>query len=90
MSNSKKETPKIRVSLYKNMDNENSGTRVYINYDFNNVKIKEEGEETILSGYHIVGINADLLYNFNPKFGVFVGVNLGAINWGKGYLEFST
>lgn len=78
------------VAGYKNMDNENSGTRVYINYDFNNVKIKEEGEETILSGYHIVGINADLLYNFNPKFGVFVGVNLGAINWGKGYLEFST
>lgn len=69
------------VAGYKNMDNENSGTRVYINYDFNNVKIKEEGEETILSGYHIVGINADLLYNFNSKFGVFVGVNLGAINW---------
>lgn len=77
------------VAGYKNIDNENSGTRVYINYDFNNVKIKEEGEETILSGYHIVGINADLLYNFNPKFGVFVGANLGAINWGKGYLEFS-
>lgn len=71
------------VAGYKNIDKENSGTRVYINYDFNNVKIKEEGEETILSGYHIVGINADLLYNFNPKFGVFVGANLGAINWGK-------
>lgn len=74
MSKSKKKTtPKIRVSLvagYKNMDNENSGTRVYINYDFNNVKIEKESGETILSGYHIVGINADLLYNFNPKFGV--------------------
>ena len=78
-----KDTSISLVAGYKNMDNENSGTRVYINYDFNNVKIKEEGEETILSGYHIVGINADLLYNFNPKFGVFVGVNLGAINWGK-------
>lgn len=85
-----KDTSISLVAGYKNIDNENSGTRVYINYDFNNVKIKEEGEETILSGYHIVGINADLLYNFNPKFGVFVGVNLGAINWGKGYLEFST
>ena len=69
------------VAGYKNIDKENSGTRVYINYDFNNVKIKEEGEETILSGYHIVGINADWFYNFNPKFGVFVGANLGAINW---------
>lgn len=78
-----KDTSISLVAGYKNMDKENSGTRVYINYDFNNVKIKEEGEETILSGYHIVGINADLLYNFNPKFGVFVGVNVGAINWGK-------
>lgn len=78
-----KDTSISLVAGYKNMDNENSGTRVYINYDFNNVKIKEEGEETILSGYHIVGINTDLLYNFNPKFGVFVGVNVGAINWGK-------
>lgn len=71
------------VAGYKNIDNENSGTRVYINYDFNNVKIEKESGETISSGYHIVGINADLLYNFNPKFGVFVGANLGAINWGK-------
>lgn len=56
---------------------------MYINYDFNNVKIEKESGETILSGYHIVGINADWLYNFNPKFGVFVGVNVGAINWEK-------
>lgn len=74
-----KDTSISLVAGYKNIDKENSGTRVYINYDFNNVKIKEEGEETILSGYHIVGINADWLYNFNPKFGVFVGV----INWEK-------
>lgn len=84
-----KDTSISLVAGYKNIDNENSGTRVYINYDFNNVKIEKESGETISSGYHIVGINADLLYNFNPKFGVFVGVNLGAINWGKGYLEFS-
>lgn len=77
------------VAGYKNIDNENSGTRVYINYDFNNVKIEKESGETISSGYHIVGINTDWLYNFNPKFGVFVGANLGAINWGKD-LEFST
>ena len=50
-----KDTSISLVAGYKNIDNENSGTRVYINYDFNNVKIKEEGEETILSGYHIVG-----------------------------------
>lgn len=78
-----KDTSISLVAGYKNIDNENSGTRVYINYDFNNVKIEKESGETISSGYHIVGINADLLYNFNPKFGVFVGVNLGAINWGK-------
>lgn len=71
------------VAGYKNIDKENSGTRVYINYDFNNVKIEKESGETILSGYYIVGINGDWLYNFNPKFGVFVGANLGAINWGK-------
>lgn len=78
-----KDTSISLVAGYKNIDNENSGTRVYINYDFNNVKIEKESGETISSGYHIVGINADLLYNFNPKFGVFVGVNLGAINWEK-------
>ena len=71
------------VAGYKNIDKENSGTRVYINYDFNGVEIEKESGETILSGYHIVGINGDWLYNFNPKFGVFVGVNVGAINWGK-------
>lgn len=78
-----KDTSISLVAGYKNIDNENSGTRVYINYDFNGVEIKKESGETISSGYHIVGINADWLYNFNPKFGVFVGVNLGAINWGK-------
>lgn len=74
-----KDTSISLVAGYKNIDNGNSGTRVYINYDFNGVEIEKESGETILSGYHIVGINADWLYNFNPKFGVFVG----AINWEK-------
>ena len=69
---------------YKNMSSENSGSRFYINYDYNGVEIeKGNGEENELSGYQVVGLNADWLYDFNENFGFFVGANLGLINWDK-------
>ena len=71
------------VAGYKNMSSENSGSRFYINYDYNQVfRIeKGNGEENELIGYQVVGLNADWLYDFTPNFGFFVGANLGLINW---------
>ena len=75
----------VSVSLvagYKNMSSENSGSRFYINYDYNRVQIEQgNGEENELSQYQVVGLNADWLYDFNANFGFFVGANLGLINW---------
>lgn len=68
---------------YKMMSSANSGTRFYINYDYNGVEIKEENDKTSQSSYQVVGINADYLYNFNENFGLLVGANLGLINWDK-------
>ena len=66
---------------YKNMSG-GSGTRVYLNYDYNSIEV-ESGSENKQSQYEIVGLNADYLLNFTDNFGLFVGANVGVIKWGK-------
>lgn len=68
---------------YKTMSDEKSGGRFYINYDYNGVEVKEEGDKTSESNYQVVGLNGDYLYNFNDNFGFFVGANVGLISWDK-------
>lgn len=69
---------------YKYMFEELSGVRIYLNYDYNAIKLKKENSaEAQNSNYQILGLNLDYLYNFVDGFGFFLGTNFGAMNWDK-------
>ena len=74
---------------YKNVSDEKSGTRVYLNYDYNSIEVAGSIENK-QSQYEVVGLNADYLLNFSDSFGLFVGANVGVIKWGREIYSLSS
>lgn len=68
---------------YKHIFDEHSGLRVYLNSESNNVEVEKSNGESAIRSYNIFGLGVDYLFNINPNFGLFVGINSAAISWDK-------
>ena len=61
------------------------GVRVYANYEYNPVNeiyiLRSYDKQETNKLYHIIGLNADYLFNFTDKFGAFFGANFAVVAW---------